>query len=461
MREVNARLRHRHSDEPHGHHHHEHAPGEHAHAHAHSESAAHGDRPHVDLTDVDLEGQRAALARGAGSGQLLYVDAFSGAGGDMCVAALIDLGVPFEVVSSAVEALGLHGVHLHLHPTFAGAIGALGFEVHSHGAQPQRSYAQIRALIDGAPLLPGVRELAQRIFLRLARAEARVHRVSVDEVHFHEVGAVDSLADIVGAAAAFEHLGARVICSALPLGRGFVQCQHGPIPVPAPATVVCLEGLWTIDAPLNSEMVTPTAAAVLAEVAQPGHWPAMRPTRTGWGAGKRAFADRPNALRLVLGEPLPALDSDAGAQFGTHQIVETNLDDVSGEVLGHAVEALLRAGALDAWASPCTMKKGRPAWVLSALGTAARVEELAQVILRETPAIGVRIVGCTRRELPRQLTHVDTAFGRVPVKVSGVKEHGTAHAKPEFGVCQELASHHRVPVRVVWEAALKAALDQT
>lgn len=447
MREVNAELRHRHSDEPHGHHH----------PHPDQAPAAVAG----DWTDVELAGQRPALARGAGRGQWLYVDAFSGAGGDMCVAALVDLGVPFDVVSSAVAALGLHGVHLHLRPAFAGAIGALGFEVHSHGAQPQRSYAQIRTLIDSAPLLPSVREVAQRIFLRLARAEARVHRVSVDEVHFHEVGAVDSLADIVGAAAAFEHLGARVICSALPLGRGFVQCQHGPIPVPAPATVLCLEGLWTVDAPVNAELVTPTAAAVLAEVAQPGHWPAMRPTRTGWGAGKRVLADRPNALRLVLGEPLPALDSEAGTQLGTHQIVETNLDDVSGEVLGHAVEALLRAGALDAWASPCTMKKGRPGWVLSALGTAARVEELAQVVLRETPAIGVRILGCTRRELPRQLTHVDTAFGRVPVKVSGVKEHGTAHAKPEFGVCQELASEHRVPVRVVWEAALRAALDQT
>jgi pyridinium-3,5-bisthiocarboxylic acid mononucleotide nickel chelatase len=449
VREPNSPLLHRHGEhEPHA---------GHAHAHAHAVAEHH----HVAaLADDALQLQREPLAPGAGQGQVLYFDAFSGAGGDMCVAALVDLGVPFAVIEKAVGALGLSGVRVAVYAAQAGAIGALGFDVHVHGEQPQRSYAQIRELLAGAELAPSVRELAGRIFARLARAEARVHRVAVEAVHFHEVGAADSLADIVAVAAALDYLGAEVVCSELPLGRGFVHCQHGVIPIPAPATVLCLEGLWSKDTALEFELVTPTAAAVLGEVARPGHWPRMRAWRSGWGAGTRVLPDRPNALRVVLGEPLDAKASEPRAAgqglLASHQLIETNLDDASGELVGHALSALLGAGALDAWAVPCTMKKGRPGWVLCALGVSEQAGAIADVMLRETPAIGVRFSACARQELQRTLRSVETRFGMLHVKVSGTGDH--AHAKPEFDECRALAEQHRVPVRVVWEAALAALL---
>ncbi len=448
---------------------HQHSHGQ-EHAHSHSDEHSHGeedshshDHSHhhdygadsagLTVLPGDPEAHRVPLARGAGRGHVLHFDAFSGAAGDMCVAALVDLGVPFDVVRQAVDTLQLQGVQLELRTVLVGAIGATKFDVRVDAAQPQRSYRQIRELLERSPLEDGARALALGMFRRLAEAEAAVHRSPVDDVHFHEVGAVDSLADIVGAAACLDFLApSSITCSPLPLGSGMVRCQHGLIPIPAPATLLCLGGLTTVASEVEAELVTPTGAAILGHVAKSERWPAMRPHRSGWGRGTRSFAERPNALRVVLGERVPPAEE---AQ-ATHVLLEANLDDATGEVLGHTIDALLHTGAVDAWVTPTVMKKGRPGWTLAALGDAALEGALADVILRETSSIGLRVSGRRRVEQPRTVIDVATRYGVVPVKISGATGDAAEHHKPEFGVCQELAQKHGVPPRLVVEAALIA-----
>lgn len=223
----------------------------------------------------------------------------------MIVAALCDLGVPWSIVTEAVAALDLEGVELSLVPVHVGAIAALRFDVHVDTArQRERTYAEIRELLANASLSDGTKTKSLAVFERLARAEAKVHRMHVDDVHFHEVGAVDSLCDVVAACAAIDHLGAKLWCSPLPLGRGFVECRHGRLPLPAPATVECLVGLHTYPVDLDVELVTPTAAAVLGALAvQCVRWPRGTLQASGWGSGTRTLPDRPNVVRAVLFEP--------------------------------------------------------------------------------------------------------------------------------------------------------------
>jgi len=381
----------------------------------------------------------------------VLLDAPSGIAGDMCVAALLDLGVPFAVVERSIEKLGLTGYRLEHRAARSGAIGGSRFLVHVDAAQPQRDYATIDALIARSELEPGARELARAIFRRLAEAEAEVHRMPVDAVTFHEVGAVDSIVDIVAAAVAFHYLGASVVSSPLPLGRGTVRCQHGLLPLPAPATLLCLRGVPTYDAGIEAELVTPTGAAIVATVAERfERWPALSPERVGMGLGTRVLADRPNALRVVLGSK-----ASAAPERGSHVVLEANVDDMTGELAGHAIEALLAAGALDCWATPVTMKKSRPGRVISAIAPAARADELSRVLLRETSSIGVRRIAADRVERPRRTVLVETPFGSVSVKVSE-GDFGPPQIKPEFDECARLAQAAGVPVREVTRAALLA-----
>jgi pyridinium-3,5-bisthiocarboxylic acid mononucleotide nickel chelatase len=428
------------------------------HGHAPDQAESPGERA---LDEWGLQARRSPLEAGAANGKWVYFDAFSGAGGDMCAAALVDLGVPFGVMVDAVSQLQLNGVRPWLHAVQSSGIAGLKFEVDVvEGSQPERSYAAIVDLLQRSQLRAGTRELALRIFARLARAESQVHHVALEAVHFHEVGAADSLVDIVAVAAALDYLGGSIVCSPLPLGHGFVRCQHGLIPVPAPATVLCTGNLTTIDGGVAAELLTPTAAAILGETARTERWPAMAVERTGWGAGSRALPDRPNLLRVVLGQPATQFAEATAAKdvvnSQPHQLVETNLDDVTGELLGHSIERLMAVGALDAWATPCVMKKGRPGWTLSALGTVETGTLLAEVLLRETSSIGVRFSTVSRMTLQRQVYNVQTAYGVVPIKLSAGHGGALAHAKPEFDVCRALAEQHSVPVRVVVQAALNA-----
>ncbi len=367
----------------------------------------------------------------------------------MIIASLVDLGVPPRVIEEAVATLPLEGFHLHFGTRVFSGIVATSFDVHVEARQPERTYGAIRGMLDEAKLPPGVRDRAHATFKKLAEAEAKVHRAPLEEVHFHEVGAVDAIVDVVGSAAALEWLGADVYVSPLPMGRGFVRARHGVLPLPAPAAVECLAGLPTYDGGLDFEFVTPTGAAIVGAHARGSfRWPSMAVERVGWGAGTKELEDRPNLLRAVLGVP-------SRVEAGSHVVLEANVDDATGEVIGAAIEALMAEGALDVWATPATTKKGRPSLTLSVLATAATADTLAHALLRETPSIGVRRHAVTRLERPRRQVKVATRFGDIRVKVSE-GPFGPPLVKPEFDACRAAAREHKVPIRDVVLAALTA-----
>ncbi len=433
---------------------HEHAPGqEHAHGeeHGHVHGEEHGDEEH--------EHPRAPLIeQGAGGGKTLFLDCFSGIAGDMTIAALLDLGVPLLVVEHAVAALPVEGFHLHRGHAHRSGIVATSFDVHVEAAQPERTYGAIDRMLGESPLEAPVKDLARRIFRRLGEAEAAVHKMALEDVHFHEVGAVDAIVDVVGAAAAIVYLGAEVVASPLPMGRGFVKARHGVLPLPAPAAVECLRGAPTYGVDLDAELVTPTGAAIVATVATRfERWPSFTPERVGFGAGRRDLPDRPNLLRAVLGTRGAAADEALGA--ATHVVIEANVDDLTGEIAGHAIDALLAAGAVDAWAVPITMKKGRPALTIAALAPAPRADAVATALLRETTSIGLRRTPVTRTERPRRLATVATSFGPIRVKISE-GPFGPPQVKPEFEDCAAAARTHGVPVREVIAAAMAASLPR-
>jgi len=432
-----------------------HEDHEHGHPHDHDHDHDHG-HGHEGV-------RRADLARGAGEGKVLFLDAPSGLAGDMIIATLVDLGVPETVIAEAVAALPIAGFHIHFGTRVRSGIVASYFDVHVDDAQPERTYAAVRAILDASKLDAPILAAAHATFRKLAESEAKVHQSPLDDVHFHEVGAIDALVDVVGSAAALAWLGAEVLVSPLPMGRGFVKARHGVLPLPPPATVECLAGFATYDGGLDFEFVTPTGAAIVAAHARASsRWPSMSPERVGWGSGTADLADRPNLLRAVLGTRSSSSSAwstgEPGGQepSGSHVVIETNVDDATGELVASAIGALLADGALDAWAAPITMKKGRPALLLSALAPAERADAVAHTMIRETTSLGVRRYAVSRLERPRRVVSVDTPFGPVPVKIAE-GPFGPSQAKPEFDACLALARAHSVPVREVIRAALLAA----
>jgi len=374
----------------------------------------------------------------------------------MIIAALVDLGVPEGVVEEAVGRLGLSGFHLHFGTRVRSGIVATSFDVHVEGRHPLRTYGSIRRILEASSLARDVREKANATFRRLAESEAKVHRMPIDDVHFHEVGAVDAIVDVVGSAAALSYLQASLVVSPLPMGHGRTRAAHGILPLPPPAVVECLRGFPTYDAGIAFELVTPTGAAIVGAHAEAStRWPSMAPIASGWGAGTAELADRPNLLRAVLGDRVETAPRGGGTT-PSHVVLETNIDDATGELVGHAIERLLAEGALDAWAAPITMKKGRPAFLLGALAPIAREQMVATVMLRETTSLGVRRSEVSRIERPRRMEEVETRFGRIPVKVAE-GPFGAPGRKPEFDACAEAARVHGVSVREVLEAAAVAA----
>lgn len=369
-----------------------------------------------------------------GRGKVLFLDCPSGIAGDMTLSALLDLGVPETVLHSVVDALELSEARLRIERGYVGALGAVHVDVLVEGAVRERSYAEIVALIERAPLPANAKTLALAIFRELGEAEAEVHRATLADVHFHEVGAVDALVDIVGAATMLDYLGATVLASPVPLGRGFVHCRHGVLPLPAPAALLCLRGVPTYDAGLEAELVTPTGAAILKGVVREfTAWPRFTPERVGLGAGTRGLPDRPNVLRAVLGSPSAPL---AGVGDRTLVLCEANLDDTTPEVVAHAVARLLDAGALDAWVTPVTMKKGRPGFVVAGLASFERRADVVAAFFRESSTLGVRQTIVERSELSRRIEEIETPLGVVRVKLAG--EPPTS-VKPEFEDCARLA----------------------
>jgi uncharacterized protein (TIGR00299 family) protein len=406
---------------------------------------------------LDMHVVRAPLSRGAGKGKTLFIDAFSGIAGDMLVGALIDLGVPEQMLRDSLSTLPIEGYELRLARRERGGLSALALDVITTREQPSRNYAQIRALIDSAMAIPdGARILAARAFDVLAEAEAAVHGTRIDDVHFHEVGAIDSIVDTIASALALDFLGASVVCSPLPMGRGFTRSAHGPLPLPAPATVHCLTGVPTYDAGIDVELVTPTGACLVRAAARSfSRWPAIAPIRTGLGAGTRELDDRPNVLRVVLGESL----ADEPLPMATHRVIELNVDDLTGELAADTLNAAFEAGALDAWTTAIGMKKGRPAIMLSAIAPMDRSHDVGQAMLRESSSLGLRIREVSRVERPRRMATVDTEYGPIAMKVAG-GDGLPEQAAPEHEDCRRAAETHRIPVRQVYAAALAAYWSQ-
>jgi pyridinium-3,5-bisthiocarboxylic acid mononucleotide nickel chelatase len=414
----------------------------------------------------------------------LYLDCFSGVAGDMLVGALLDLGASFEAVEAGLAKLGVSGYRLERRAVKRGAIAATKFEVildghdgpdpgavhahdhderhahahehphhehaHDHGHAPSRGLVEIERLLDAAALTPRVAARAKSAFRLLAVSEAKVHGVAPETVHFHEVGAVDAICDIVGACLALEDLDVeRVFVGPLRVGSGFVACEHGKMPIPAPGTLGCLAGFDVRFEDGRGELVTPTGACLVGALAKPGPPPGFVVAKVGHGAGARDPHDVPNVVRAVLGDVPAAGDAE------TVYELSTNLDHLAPTLVAVALDAALAAGALDAFVVPCTMKKGRPGHLLTALVPGSRRDAVESVLFAETGTLGIRRVAVERTVLERESVTVDTSYGAIRVKVG---RHGgrATSVVPEFEDCRAAAERAGAAVADVIAAARRA-----
>ena len=387
---------------------------------------------------------------------ILYLDCHAVISGDMTVGALLDLGVPLEYLRTELGKLELPPGSYELSATHTERrhMPALKFDVAVHDHHSHRHYAGIDAMIAGSGLSGLVKETARKIFRRLAEAEATVHGVAVEDVHFHEVGAVDSIVDIVGTAICLECLKVEQIhVSALPLGSGFVNTAHGRLPVPAPATAELLKGLPVHGECGPGERVTPTGAAIVAALASGfGKQPAMLLEKIGCGAGGKDFSDCPNILRAFLGKRIESADDGV-------IVVESNIDDSTPEVLGYAMERLFEEGALDVFFTPIQMKKNRPGVMLSFLCRPEQLDRLAELLLTETSAIGLRHYRADRIVLERQGVEQDTEYGPVRFKQVFARGGKLLRSAPEYEDCRRIAREQGIACRDVMEQ-LKGASDR-
>jgi uncharacterized protein (TIGR00299 family) protein len=386
---------------------------------------------------------------------LLVLEPIGGIAGDMFLAAAIDLGVDPAALEASLRTLGVPGWRLAVSRKTDCGIAGTHLDVVVEGEQPHaRGLAEILALVDGSGLPARPRAVARALFERIGRAEAKVHDVPVAEIHFHEVGAVDSIIDVCGAAVALDLLGwPRVVCAPPELGRGLSRSAHGPMPIPPPAVLELLAGKPVRPGGPNGEAVTPTGAALLAELAEIGPLPAFVPGRIGYGVGTRSWPDRPNVLRATLGEPAEAVPPQPRSE--ELSVLEANLDDATGQLVARAIDEALEVGALDAWATPITMKKGRPAVMVSVLVEEARRAAVTRVLFAETTTLGVRRRGVKRDVLGREVRTVETRYGPVRVKIAlldGVE----VGAQPEHDDCLARAREHGVALREVIAAAVSA-----
>jgi uncharacterized protein (TIGR00299 family) protein len=430
----------------------------------------------------------------------LYLDIFSGISGDMFLGALMDLGVDAHQFEHELEKLRLEGYHLHISREQKSGIAGVKFDVHleddhhpehehahshhhhqhhehghghSHGHEhehehehhdhdEERNFSEIKQLISKSSLSDWVKKKSIAVFQRIAEAEGKIHGKPPEQVHFHEVGAVDSIVDIVGTCIALEMLGKpRVLAAPVVEGVGWINCAHGRFPIPAPATLAILgaRGVGVTQCDEPHELVTPTGAALLAEFVESfGPMQGLVAEKIGFGLGTRENKTRPNVLRAVLGtqSTVHSPQSTVGLDWETDTIsvLETNLDDISAEILGNFVERAFAAGALDVFHTPIQMKKNRPGVQLTVLCAEGDADKFSEMILRETSAFGVRRHSAERRKLRREFTTVKTPFGDVTVKL-GKLDGTVVQAAPEFESCKKLADEKKIPLKQVYESALK------
>lgn len=384
--------------------------------------------------------------------KIAYLDCFAGASGDMLLGALVDSGLPFETLRDELEKLNMFGFKVSCEKVSKNEITATKVHVFATDDAPERFLRDLREIVEESELSPSVKQGAIRIFTRICEVEAAIHGMSVESVHLHEVGGIDAMVDVVGVLAGFEKLGInRVVVSPLPMGRGFVNCAHGQIPLPAPATIALLKGVPVYGSPIEKELVTPTGAALLTELADSwGDMPAMSVSSLGYGAGTRDLVI-PNVVRMVLGEAA----GHQGWKTETVTELETNLDNEPGEAIAHFIALLMDEGALDAIAIPAVMKKGRPAHILRVIAQPEDADRLEKIIFQQARTLGIRRRDTRRDFLPRRMEAVDTPYGTIPVKIATLPD-GTERASPEFEACRMGALQHGVALHAVVSAAESA-----
>jgi uncharacterized protein (TIGR00299 family) protein len=378
--------------------------------------------------------------------KIAYLDCFSGISGDMFIGALIDAGLPLEELRKVLQSLPLEGYSLEVTREERNLLFGTRFKVKvTRDPQPHRRFSDIRDLIRAGNLSPSVRDKSIAIFESIAVEEGKIHGCSAEEVHFHEMGAIDSIVDIVGSVLGMEYLGIGMACaSSLPLGSGFVETAHGRIPLPAPATVALLRGIPVHDSGLKEELVTPTGAALVKGLVHSfGPLPPMVIEKVGYGVGSRNLADRPNLLRILIGQ------EQGGAHEETVVILESNLDDTNPEWLGFLMERLFEAGALDVVFSPGYMKKNRPAVLLHVMGKPHQKDQLMDLLFSESTTLGVRFHFTQRRILERFSVEMDSPWGRMKVK-KVFRPDGSFHLLPEFEECRRIAKEKGLPMKDVY-----------
>jgi len=378
--------------------------------------------------------------------RMAYFDCIAGASGDMMLGALVDAGLPAEKLEAELGKLHLKDFHLHIKRVSKNAFSAVKVDVHVHDDAPERHLADIRKVVESSHLSPRVQETAMRIFTRICEAEAAIHDSTVDKVHLHEVGGVDAIVDVCGTLAGLEALGIdRVHVSSFPLGRGFVTGAHGQIPLPAPAALSLLKGCPVTGSSIDAELVTPTGAAVLSEIADAfGPVPSMTLDSIGYGAGNNDL-EIPNVLRVMIGTSV----GPEGVITETLIQLETNLDDESPELIGHLAQKLMAAGALDVSIIPAQMKKGRPGILLQVLAKPSHAGDLEHLLFHESSTLGVRRAEVQRDSLPRRNEAVDTKFGKIRVKVASLPN-GQARVTPEYEDCRKAAEDSGTPLREIY-----------
>ncbi|HEX9379782.1 MAG TPA: nickel pincer cofactor biosynthesis protein LarC [Gaiellaceae bacterium] len=384
--------------------------------------------------------------------RVAYLDCVGGLAGDMFVAALLDAGGDVDVLRRVPSQLGLRDVEIAVEEVERGGLRALHVRVCSGTQPPRRSWLEIRSVVLDADLAGDVRTRVLAVLTRLAEAEARVHGVAPEEVHFHELGDVDTLIDVCGAVSLLSDLQVeRVVCSPLPIARGFIASAHGLLPLPAPATAELLRGVSVVGVEGEGETVTPTGVALASVLADSfGSLPPLVVESVGYGAGSNDPSERPNVVRVLLSTPHEISSN------GEVSLLETNVDDMSPELVPDAVERCFDAGALDVWTVPAQMKKGRPGLVMSALVRPSRESSVARVLLEETSAIGIRVSRLRRYELEREERKVIVEGGTVRIKIARL-DGGVVNVAPEHDDCAEIAKATGRSVKAIWIAALSAA----
>jgi len=393
--------------------------------------------------------------------KIAYFDCFSGISGDMTVGALLDAGLKIETLEKELKKLGLSGYQLEVNKVAKKGISATKFNVKIKEEGVERRFKDILTILEESKLDEEIKKETKKIFFNIAQAESKIHQKDIDKIHFHEIGGLDSIIDIASAVIGIKTLGIEEIhSSALPVGKGFVKCAHGVIPVPAPATLELLKNIPTYSGGIESEMITPTGAAIISTLAKNfGERPLMKIERIGYGAGEKEFTI-PNLLRVSIGEKILKDENLKDGYVSDEAVlIETNIDDMNPEFYDYIMDQLFSQGALDVFLTPIQMKKNRPAHMLSIIVYEQNLKEILEVLFSESTTLGVRIRGIKRLRLAQQNFIAETKYGKIRVKV-GMFKGEIKNIAPEYKDCKNMAKQHKIPLKEIYEEVKKVTYNK-